>query len=128
MEASEWNVPVFLLEMSYGIETDPPAVGGEVWARNSCPLTGATATFAPLEPSRFSAPQFWPESGSPEPALPRPGPSPGKDGFGPYEYVIPSLPGPVCVPVDTWIQISKECVVVLPKFLTLSQSITIQEK
>ena len=30
-----------------------------------------------------------------EPALPRPGPSPGKVRFGPYEYVISSLSGPV---------------------------------
>src|SRR2546423_855528 len=41
--------------------------------------------FAPLVPSRFSAPQFWPEAGSPEPALPSPGPSPGNVWFGPIE-------------------------------------------
>ena len=63
----------------------PPAVGGVVLTVHSEPLAGAVAMFTPLVPVRFSAPQFWPESGSPEPAFPRPGPSPGKVRLGPYE-------------------------------------------
>jgi hypothetical protein len=82
--ASEWNVPVKVLHVSNGNVTAPPGTGPVVLTRNSCPLTGADAMFAPLVPERFSAPQFWPESGSPEPALPRPVPSPGNVRFGPY--------------------------------------------
>src|SRR3954465_15137563 len=122
IEATEWYVPAFFEVMSYGIVTEPPAAGGVVWRRNSEPLAGAVAMFAPLEPSRFSAPQLTPESGSPDPALPRPGPSPGNVPFGPYEYVIASLAGPVVVPFWIWIQTSNECVVALPKFFTPSQS------
>ena len=84
-DAIEFHVPGFFDVMSKGMVTEPPAVGGEVLTLNSWPLTGAEAIFAPLEPVRFSAPQFWPEDGSPEPALPRPGPSVGKLRFGPYE-------------------------------------------
>src|SRR3954465_15681379 len=83
--APEWYAPAFFEVMSYGIVTEPPAAGGVVWRRNSEPLAGAIAVFAPLVPSRFSAPQLTPESGSPDPALPRPGPSPGNVAFGPYE-------------------------------------------
>src|SRR4051795_5676216 len=89
--ASLCHVPVFLLVTSNGIDTEPPAAGGVVWTRHSEPFGGAGVMFAPLVPSRFSAPQFTPESGSPVPALPRPGPSPGNVWFGPYEYVISSL-------------------------------------
>src|SRR3954454_7226650 len=82
--------------------------------------------FVPLVPVRFSAPQFTPESASPVPALPSPGPSAGNVVFGPYEYVIASLAGPVVVPFWIWIQISNECVVAFPKFFTPSQSTTTQ--
>ena len=76
IDATECQVPIFLEVMSYGIVTEPPAVGGVVWTRYCVPLAGADAMFAPLVPSRFSAPQFSPESGSPEPALPASGPVP----------------------------------------------------
>jgi hypothetical protein len=72
-------------EASYPKVTVPPGVGGVVLTRNSEPFAGAEAMFTPLDPVRFSAPQFTPESGSPTPAFPRPGPSPGNVGFGPYE-------------------------------------------
>ena len=44
--------------------------------------------------------------------------------FGPYEYVIASLEGPVRAPVEIWSQSSKLCVVALPKFFTPAQSTT----
>ena len=76
--------------------------------------------FAPLEPSRFSAPQFWPESGSPDPALPASAPVP-------YVIETSSLDGPVpAPPLAILIHTSNECVVALPKFFTLCQSTTIQ--
>ena len=80
-----------------GVEGDGLGPAGGGWRGvdgELLPFVGADAMFTPLEPSRFSAPQLTPESGSPEPALPRPGPSPGKDRFGPYENVIGSLAGP----------------------------------
>jgi hypothetical protein len=88
-DASEWYDPATFDVMSNGIDTEPPAVGGEVLTFHSEPFTGAEGMFAPLEPVRFSAPQFTPESGSPVPALPSPGPSPGNVWFGPYENVMP---------------------------------------
>src|SRR5205823_2153251 len=84
-DAREWYDPRACDVMSNGIDTEPPAAGGMVWSSHSEPSAGAEARFAPLDPVRFSAPQFTPESGSPEPAFPRPGPSPGEVWFGPYE-------------------------------------------
>ena len=76
-------MPAFLLEASYVIVALPPAAGGAVFTDHSLPFGGAGVMFFPLVPVRFSAPQFWPEAGSPLPALPRPGPSPGNVRFGP---------------------------------------------
>ena len=112
MEATDRYVSGFFAQMSKVMVTLPPAVGGRVCTRYSLPLAGADAMFAPLEPSRFSAPQFWPESGSPEPALPA-----VQVGW-PYEYVICSLDGPVPAPPASRSQISNEWVVALPKFFT----------
>ena len=70
IEATEWNVPSFFEVMSYGMVTEPPAVGPVVWTWYWEPSAGAPAAFAPLVPVRFSAPQLTPESGSPVPALP----------------------------------------------------------
>ena len=83
MLAIDLYVPACLLEASYTIDALPPAVGGLVSRNHSLPFGGAGVRFLPLVPVRFSAPQFWPEAGSPLPALPRPGPSPGKVRFGP---------------------------------------------
>ena len=58
IEATELQVPGFFEVMSYGIDTEPPAVGGVVWTWYWEPSAGAVAMFAPLVPSRFSAPQF----------------------------------------------------------------------
>ena len=92
-----------------------------MWTWYCEPSAGAVAMFAPLEPSRFSAPQLTPESGSPVPALPASAPVP----YG--RTRLSSLAGPVpAAPAAIWIQISNECVVALPKFLTFCQSTTIQ--
>src|SRR4029079_6536738 len=104
----------------------PPAVGGEVLTKYSEPLAGADGMLTPLVPSRFSAPQLTPVPGSPAPALPRPGPSPGKEVLGTYEIVIASVAGPVFVPRWKAIQSSKLWVVGLLKLRTPSQSTTIQ--
>ena len=106
----------------------PPAVGGEVLTKYSEPSAGAVGMLTPLVPSRFSAPQLTPVPGSPSPALPSPLPSAGKVVFGPYEIVIDSLAGPVFVPRWKEIQSSKVWVVGLLKFLTWSQSTTIQPR
>ena len=110
IDATEFQVPTSPEVMSYGIVTEPPAVGPVTLTRYCVELAGADAMFAPLVPSRFSAPQFWPEAGSPVPAFPS----------GPYALVTCS---PVLDAVVA-IQISKECVVALLKFLTPSQSTT----
>ena len=127
IDAFDLNVPGRFPMTSNVTEAVPPAVGPLVSTRNSWPLTGAGEMFFPLVPSRFSAPQLKPVPGSPAPALPRPGPSPGKVRFGPYEIVTSSLAGPVPAgPIGRWSQISNVCVVALLKFLTAAQSMTIQ--
>ena len=56
IEATERYVPAFFELMSYGIVTEPPAVGPVVWTWYWEPSAGAAAAFAPLEPRRFRAP------------------------------------------------------------------------
>src|SRR5262249_1884659 len=119
MEATEVYEPACFAVMSYGIETDPPAVGPVVCTWYCEPSAGADAMFAPLEPVRFSAPQLTPESASPVPALPASVPVP-------YVHETSSLEGPgPAAPLATRSQTSNECVVALPKFLMCCQSTTI---
>ena len=120
--ASEWYVPLpALLEMSNPNETDPPAVGGEV--------EHAIRRRARRRRRRRSLRSS--RHGSRRPSS---GPSPDRRSRR-YRRLHPSrssieissLDGPVpAAPVATRSQISNECVVALPKFLILCQSITIQ--
>src|SRR5689334_2480677 len=103
--------------MSNGMDTVPPAVGGVVCTLYSVLFAGAEAMFAPLEPSRFSAPQLTPESPSPVAAL----------AVELYVYVMSSLSAPVpAAPPAVWSQTSNVWVVLFPKFFTFSQSTMIQ--
>ncbi len=58
IEASEWYEPGFFEKMSKLTTTVPPGAGGVVLTSHSVPSAGADARFAPLDPVRFSAPQF----------------------------------------------------------------------
>ena len=88
MEATDGRVPTFELKTSKGNVTWPPGTGPLRTGRYSELSAGAVERLMPLEPSRFSVPQFIAEPGSPAAAF-----------AVPYETVRSSPPA-------YWIQIS----------------------
>ncbi len=93
MEATDGRVPTLLLNTSKGSVTMPPGTDPLRTGRYSELSAGADERLMPLEPSRFSVPQFIAEPGSPAAAF-----------AVPYETVN-------CSPPVYRIQISPEWVV-----------------